>query len=38
MINIMEKVMEFLETTLPILLTQIIIVMVVRLVYQILTN
>ena len=38
MINIMEKVIDFLETTLPILLTPIIIVMVVRLVYQILTN
>ena len=37
MIDMMEKIMEFLETTLPIILAPIIIVMVIRLLYQILT-
>ena len=37
MINIMERVVEFLDKTLPVLLAPVLIVLMIRIIYQIIT-
>ena len=37
MISIMEKILDFLENTLPVILAPLIIIMMIRIIYQIIT-